>query len=252
MNDNNFDPGGSQTHTSRPSAQKGVRGQNQFRSRSNSRGSISSDTQSKINNVFNTLPDDVDEHEVIRTSHSNVPDSPNHSKPPPITVFGVAIDTLSALVLKKLGKSENVSYKLTQFGTKIFVNNVRDYKTLRDFLLKSKVNCFTHTLRNEQSKKFVLKGLHELNVALINDALLSYGIVPTDIKRMNLNQKRYDDQTLCLLYFKHEDRMTLEKLRMVKHIENVIVKFEHYSKKKSGPILCANVFIMVTAKHLVT
>ena len=112
MKDNNFDPGRSQSHESTFGTQG--RGQNQFRSRSNFRGSVSpevtmQDTQSKLNNLFNTLPDDVDEHEVIRTSHSNVPDSPNHSKPPPITVFGVAIDTMSALVLKKLGESENVS-----------------------------------------------------------------------------------------------------------------------------------------------
>lgn len=236
MKENNFDPGGSKTHESRPISQKGGRGRDGYRSRSNSRGSIPPESQPRTNNLFNALPADVDEHEVIRTSRNNVLDSPKQFKPPPITVFGVAIDVLSALVLKKLGKSDTISYKLTQFGTKIFVNNETDYKTLRDFLLKSRVNCYTHTLRNEQTKKFVLKGLHELQNELIYDALLSYGIVPADIKRMNLHKKRYDDQTLYLLYFKSEDRMTLEKLRMVKHIENIIVKFEHYSKKKTGPI----------------
>lgn len=175
-NMDNFDPGGSHTHNSRFNSQGINESHAQFRSRSNSRGSISNSHGPHVtynNNRFNSLPVDVDEHEVIRTSN-DVPDPSISYKPPPITVFGVAIDKLSTLVSKKLGNAEKINYKLSQFGTKIYVNNTADYKTLRDYLLKSNLNCYTHTLKNEKTKRFVLKGLYEMNIDEIKDALLYY------------------------------------------------------------------------------
>lgn len=83
-------------------------------------------------------------------------------------------------------------------------------------------------------------GLHDMDTQILKEVFEQYDISPIDIRQLKMKHKRYDDQTIYVLYFKNEDKMTLEKLRTVRHITNVLVKFEHYTRTRTGFILCAN------------
>ena len=256
----NDDPGGSEDRRFRPPKSKRPRNDSNPRSRSPSRrsrsltSSISFDKEFQIltnthnndsanipiQNDFGILNNNVMEHEVIRTPNNTSSKINLHDKLPPITVFGVSISELSTKVHSLIPNSTNIKFKLTQFGTKIFVDNTTDYKTLRSELLKSDMKCYTHRLKNEQTRKYVMYGLYNMNVNTLMENLAFYDVYPTEIRQLNMKRKRYDDQTIYLLYFKNEDKMTLEKLRTIKHVDRVIVKFETYLRRKTGPILCAN------------
>ena len=250
----NGDPGGSRGRSIND-GRRGIGGSHKIRrSRSECQGTLNSNLskksrmfhepihqQSTVNNEFSSLNNDVFEHEMIRTRNNNMSqNSFTSTQLPPITVFGVGISDLSKKVSLLLPNKNDIKYKLTQFGIKIFVNNATDYKKLRDCLLKSDVRCYTHRLKDEQTRKFVMYGLHDMDTDTLKDIFVQNDIYPSDIKKMKMKQQRYDDQMLYILYFQNNDKMKLEKLRTIKHINQVIVKFERYFRKKAGPILCAN------------
>lgn len=240
FNNGNGDPGGSK---GRPNK----RAQPVDRSRSNSRGSNRSTPVSfipppvTITNQFSDLNNDVQEHEVVRTSSMIVEAANSTDRTPIITVLNISIKELTSKIASSLSHVSNSSrYKLTQFGIKVYTSTVDHFKQLRSFLIEQNINFFSHPLREERTKKFTLYGLHDMNTDDVTNLLKDNNISPSNVAKLNIRKRRYDDQTIYLLYFPFSSNMTIEKLRTVKYIEHVVVRFEEYSIHKTGVTQCAN------------
>lgn len=247
----NGDPGGSR---GRPPD----KASSDVRSRSNSRGSNPPSQARKSNdvimneapsvvtvptrNAFTLLNNNAQEHEIIRTSEPiTTSDTKNPGRVPQITIFNISIKELSSKVALSLPNlSQSIRYRLTQFGIKAYAHTIDDFKKLRSYLMDHKINFFSHPLREERTRKFTLHGLHDMNTDDVKDLLYESDIAPINVAKLNIRNKRYDDHTIYLLYYPYVSNISIEKLRTVKYIDHVVVRFEEYSVNKTNVTQCAN------------
>jgi hypothetical protein len=85
--------------------------------------------------------------------------------------------------------------------------------------------------------RVVLIGLPKLLSDDIKSELKEKNIIPDDIKAMNIRKGRYEDHTNYILYFK-KGAHTIFKLREIKTIFNIVVRWNYYISKKHGPTQC--------------
>lgn len=202
-----------------------------------------------VSNRFGSLNNDTSEHEVIRTSE-NAPISANgnadkRSKVPPMTVTEGRIYDLIDHVKKNLPASvyenQNVKYKLTSNGIRVIINSVENFKIVRDMFIKTKVKFYSHPLDEERTVKFVVHGLDDsTDMVALKQNLSEQGITPISITKLKIRQKKFDEQAIFLLHFYRHQNMTLEKLRTIRAIECLIVRFERYMFHRNGITQCSN------------
>lgn len=252
--DGNGDPGGSQAHRGSRPVQNNSSG---IRSRSNSRGSTtgillgknpnviqnqnpSTHANAPTNNFYSTLQNNVFEHEIIRTDvQTEVTSKQSKTKAPPITVLNIPILELSRKI-KNIHPHGDIKYKLTQFGIRMLIDDVEVFKKVRSYLINQKINFFSHPLKEERLKKFTLYGLPDMDNESVKQLLYEHDIGPVSVAKLNIKKKRYNDQSIYLIYYSLTSNMTIEKLRTVRYMDHVVVKFEEYSINKTGVTQCAN------------
>ena len=88
---------------------------------------------------------------------------------------------------------------------------------------------YSYELEENKTIKFVLAGLPNLPIKDISDELKIHNITPNDIKPLKLNNKKYDDHQLYILYF-NKGSITLNKLRSIKTICHIVVRWSYYVK----------------------
>lgn len=195
---------------------------------------------------FNQLADDVNEHEMINNDNDTSINSryiPKNKKPPPITVFDISIMSLrNKLSLIKDIDQEKLLIRLTQHGTKIFVKNNVEFNIMKEFCIKNKISCYTHTTYEERRIKICLYGLFKMDCELLKNELMNkYKVKPLDIKiiQKKTQNKRYDDECIYLLYFQKKDNMKIENLRRITGLFNIKVNWKYYSARSHGPTQCS-------------
>lgn len=186
------------------------------------------------NNMYDHLSRDVTEQEDM-----NVNSKPA-ARPPPLCIFNQKINDLTEKIKVVIPDPTNVRIRMTQHGTKVYVNSIEEFKKLKTLLETRKVDFYTHSLPSERTTKFVIYGLLQCtNPALMKEALATHGLVPVDIKKLSVKNPRYNDQATFLLYFKQSEKITLAKLQQVKAIDHLVVSFRPYSRNFVGPTQCA-------------
>jgi hypothetical protein len=83
----------------------------------------------------------------------------------------------------------------------------------------------------------VLLGLPDMPINEIQESLAERGIIPDDIKPTNIRSKKLLEHNNYILYFA-KGTMTTGKLRDIKAINNVIVRWAYYDAKRNGPTQC--------------
>jgi hypothetical protein len=71
----------------------------------------------------------------------------------------------------------------------------------------------------------------------IQEALAERGVIPDDIKPMNICSKKLLEHNNFILYFA-KGTMTTGKLRDIKAINNVIVRWAYYDAKRHRSTQC--------------
>jgi hypothetical protein len=219
--------------------------------------SESTSTSVSTSNSYATLQDGVQEPETPKAKKRKTPKDQKPAKastskpkstpekapvkekrPPPITVKKLNITQLNEKLCGVTIKKENISIKLTQFGIKVYVTNTTEFKLLKSFLQDSKIEFFTHQLKEEKMSKFVLYGLPNVEIEKIQNELVLRGFNPCDIKLFKIRRTRYEHHTNYLVYFKKSEGVKLSQLREIRSIFNVIISWSHYNNK--GVTQCSN------------
>ena len=78
----------------------------------------------------------------------------------------------------------NTNIKVTENGINFFVESVEQHKELKTFCIKNNCKFYSHQLREEQKTKFVIYGLHEMDLTELKSDLLSLKIDACDIKKI--------------------------------------------------------------------
>jgi hypothetical protein len=184
-----------------------------------------------------------DEEDIISTNVSLRKDkiTPKISKPPPLTVFQSTVnDLMSLLKNNEIGQSK-IFVKLTQFGIKVFAENLETYKSIKKIFTDNNVKFFTYALKEDQLTKIVMYGLPEYPTESVSEWLQKYKIDIVDVKMLKIKEARYVSQTNYLLYFKKSSKITPDILKTkIKSLNYFLVQFKYFTKKFNAPTQCSN------------
>lgn len=147
-------------------------------------------------------------------------------KLPPLVVVNSDAAELRTL-LQSAVQSKNFSIRSMSIGTRVDVLDENEHTAMQDALKAKNIAFYAYHSPNSKPLKFVLHGLSEQNTEELKTSLTSLGITPTDLKALNIKKKRYNGQAVYLLYFA-PGTMNLTKLREIKHIDHVAVRWERY------------------------
>lgn len=142
-------------------------------------------------------------------------------------------------MLAPLKHKADYTLSLAPFGIRVFSANTDSYKVLKDTLMKAQVKFYTYQLREEQMTKIVLHGLPQIPINDLKTELINQDIKPTEIKMLNIHQKKYDDHAVYLLYFPKIDKVKISTLREIRYINHVKVRWQYYTNKRQGPMQCS-------------
>lgn len=156
------------------------------------------------------------------------------SKIPPITVKCSSV----TLIHKTIIAAGVVRYntKSTYHGTIVQLDEVDDFKKVVRVFKERNVNFHTYQLDEEKTTKIVLHGLIDLPISEVVELLKEEKIVPTDVKKMSVKQKKYDEHAVYLLHFP-KGSVSMELLRSIRAINHCKVTWEYFSTKP-GPMQC--------------
>jgi hypothetical protein len=136
---------------------------------------------------------------------------------------------------------KNNSFLLKQVhgGTVVKIATMDEYDAFLKRCTERKVPFFTHQVDAKKPTRIVLLGLPNMPVNEIQEVLAERGIIPDDIKPMNIRSKKLLEHNNYILYFA-KGTMTTCKLRDIKAINNVIVivRWAYYDAKRHGPTQC--------------
>lgn len=190
------------------------------------------------NNMYRILQDNATENELSSVNNNRRKNV--NKKFPPFTIFNTSVkvfkDHLSG---SNAINVNNIHIRLTSHGMKVFVQNDKVYKSMHKFLVDNKFQFFSHTLNDERKQKICLYGLWQMSVVQLKSELNAVGVVPTEIKTIDIRNKRYNDQCIYLLYFMRCDNIKMTDLRRIKYVANCVVKWEFYSPRAKGPTQCS-------------
>lgn len=160
-------------------------------------------------------------------------ESVNKERVPPITIGYSFHEQLNVFLSKQ---SMKYDIKFVSIGIKLSLHTLKDFYVVCDALKKTGITFFTHQTNEQKQLKFVLKGLHSMDISILKSHLKDSSLECEDVKTMRIKKKRFDSQVNYLVYFK-KGSTDLASLSKIKAINNIIVKWEYF-KHPDGPTQC--------------
>lgn len=160
-------------------------------------------------------------------------------KPPPINVKGADFKSVRQMLDSIAVLKDDCFIRLTPSGVRIFASSTEIHKKIIDHLKSENSKFFTHQLREEQTTKIVLHGLHNMPENELKEALEEVGIKPSGIVKLTVRNLRHSDHCVFLLHFPKSDNVKISKIREVKAVNYVMVRWEYFKNKRNGPIQCS-------------
>lgn len=240
------------------------------RDRSRSRQSTMSRMSTNgSNNQYNSLNDDVGEHELHEkncehdhghgnedSGNSEVQQVNTHGKsrnsartsaeanikPPPITFKFTDVTQVKNILKGLNGLNMNeIRLRITEIGIKVQLPDEEQYDILMKHLgEKPNVSYFTHTKKQERRVKFCLYGLWRMTVQELDNELKSQGIYTRAIEELPIYERKYNDHCIYKLTFFNEDHMNVTKLRHIRYLFNCSVKWQYFKGKSFSITRCTN------------
>lgn len=208
-----------------------------------------------FDNQFSNLEHDVDLSDedsmsmfsgissISKRSKPNTKKQPKNSlspAPPPLTIIGQDYSAVTRIIGNVKIFDNDFSIKLSPFGIKVFPATTENFKKLKTHLISTSVKFFTHSLREEQTSKFVLHGLNDMPENDILTLLKEESIEPIKVKKMNILKKKFADHCAYLIYFPKIAKMKISRLREITSLNYIKIRWEFYSNRRKGPIQCSN------------
>lgn len=214
--------------------------------------------KSKNDNAANTL---VQVHKTIHTENMynvgtaplsdfemtdddtkvQVPAAASATKPKkiaPIIVTGTNASDMQNLLNTAI-TSKKFSIKILGVGIRIDLVEKTDFdlvKThLNSLITDKKINgYYNYHTPDTRPHKMVLYGLYKMETKELEAKLKSLNIIPSNIATLRLGAKQ-NSQTAYLLYFA-PGTSKLSELRKIKHIDNIIIRWERFEPRKQDKI----------------
>lgn len=122
------------------------------------------------------------------------------------------------------------------------MDNKGTHQLTESLFNKRKLSFFHHEPEPGLIKKskYVIYDLGEVSSEEIIEDLNHYGLHPLDIKKMTMKSPRYPGHTNYIVYFKYDDKTTLQMVKTAKYLCHTSVKWAHYNPPTSQERQCEN------------
>lgn len=213
------------------------------------------------NNRYNVLGDNVQEHEIHRTSTGKTSErfsvTLNRSAKesaksignnndqrkeyvPPIKIQDKSISEIRNAIstVKNIKITQNM-IRATQHAIYVYANSISDFKVMLKFFDDNRFKRVTHPLEEEMTVKFCLYGLEKMDFDSLEKELKVHKIFPVKITNIPIRQVRYTEQFIYVLHFMKTDGIRLQRLQEIPGLFYTKVKFAIYENPNKGqPVQC--------------
>lgn len=196
--------------------------------------------------------EDISENESVSETHPNCSkrrktthqkNPKGTPKPPPCVINAKTMTRQEIIKMVNSISTSKEDYQFRFIGdeAKVFASNDEAYKRLNEKLKDMKSRYYTHQTRSQQTTKIVLHGLYKMEETELQEILIDMGLKPSSVKTMTIHKQRNSDHCVYLLHFPKLDKIKISDLRQnYRTICQVIVRWEYYKNKRTGPIQCSN------------
>lgn len=166
------------------------------------------------------------------------PGSPGKKKQPPLVVKNISF----AILAPKLNASvADLSYKITRFGTKVMCTSDDDVSKVRKILDQNGWEYYTHDKPSDRPYRAVIRGLPLVDPEDLRQRLITKHNL--DAVAVHIIRRKEDsadrEETLYLVHFS-KGSTNLTKLREIKEVGHIIVRWDSYRNKRSDVTQCTN------------
>lgn len=123
--------------------------------------------------------------------------------------------------------SKKFELRMMKVGIRVNIPDTSEHSTALNTLKTNGVQYYMYHTAATRPVKVVLYGLHDMRCEDLKTLLKVKDIEPEEVKKLNLRKPNYKDQAVYLLYFK-PGSTRMDKLREVKDINHIIVRWEKY------------------------
>lgn len=177
-------------------------------------------------NGFDNLPVDESDDNMSVTNDTSIS---LQKKPPPIVIVGSSPSAIQNL-MNSCVPSKKFQLKLMKIGIRVNFLDFKDYEAAHAELLKQNIGFFQYHTAATRPVKVVLYGLCDVPESQILEELASVNVIPQQVKKLRIRQPNYHQQAIYLLYFL-PGTTRISDLRKIKHINNIIVRWERFHPK---------------------
>jgi hypothetical protein len=162
-------------------------------------------------------------------------------KPPPHTIKDESYKMMQNIFDTAKISRNDYQMKFITKGIRVFSTNDKVHKLIDEKLKEEKKKYFTHLSKDQQTTKIVLHGLYKMEEAELQAKLNDEGFQPSKVKIMKIKAPKHNDHCVYLLHFPKNLKVKISDLRQkIKAIDQVIVRWEYFKNKRTGPIQCTN------------
>lgn len=166
--------------------------------------------------------------------------STNKMRPPPLTAPSLSRVAASNF-LANLVDGKNFQIRMSNDGIKLYAPSIESFIAAKNKLVESDIKFYTHTLKDEQTSKYVLNGFYKTDINDVIAYLNEVGVKPLKVNNIAIRNKRFDDHALYVVHFLKKDRIKLSYLREnASVINSVRITWDYFKSKRNGPIQCTN------------
>jgi hypothetical protein len=133
------------------------------------------------------------------------------------------------LAMNSLGITK-FSMRIINGGIKLMIDDLDNFKKSKKFFADNKIEFYTYELSDEKLFKVVLYGLPSFECSDVQKFLEVANIFPKEVKKMNLKQKRFEDETVYMISFA-AGTTNINELKKVRYVNYISIKWAHYVKR---------------------
>ncbi|GAB0086857.1 hypothetical protein DMENIID0001_117850 [Sergentomyia squamirostris] len=161
------------------------------------------------------------------------------TKVPPITITSLKLAQLNEFLATLKIKDYVTTYM--SIGIKLALTTTEHFETVTKFLQENRIQFFKYQLSQDRLLKYVLSGLTKMPISDVVGLMSEANLAPVEVKEMNIQKRRYDEQCNYIVYFK-KGSVNLERLKQVKYLGHMCVKWDVFTRRElnSTVLQCNN------------
>lgn len=174
----------------------------------------------------------------LRSNHRNVTQIQQNKIPPIITKIGYIhmVEMMRKLKIEKYG------LKLIKVGVKVILFNESDFDKTLSEIKGAGQECYSFTKKENQTTKFVLYGLPDMEPQLVADSLKDEGFEPLKVQKIELKTKRFDNDAVYYVFYKKAS-VKLSQLKNIRYVAHVACNWDIYQNRPNRLTQCFKCFM---------